>query len=344
MKIVFLYSEVLGYTEGTFKALVEMGSSVSVVYWDIKKLTPFQVSEKSNVSYHPRSEFTFDKLFDFLVSQNPKILFVSGWMDEGYIHAAKRYKKFNNHVKVVCGIDDQWLGTLRQYLGTVYFRFAYRKLFDFMWVSGKQQFEYARRMGYGPENIIGNLYSANSYVFNQKASFTKRIVFLGRFAPVKGIFTLLDAYNRLPESIQQEWPLLLIGDGPLKAEIVNKKSDYVQIIPFLQPVELFNELKKGGVFCLPSTFEAWGVVIHEAAALGYPMVISSDCGAATEFLIPGYNGYLFSHRKEGDLHNALLKITTLNEITLQKFSDRSYILSQKINSETTAASLMSVLN
>lgn len=264
-------------------------------------------------------------------------------MDKGYLSAVRNYKNMNSQTRVICGIDDQWNNTIRQKIGRFYFSACYRKLFDFMWVSGKPQYHYAQRMGYPHERIISNLLSADTKIFNRKAKLSKRFVFVGRFDPVKGLINLVDAYNCLPNEIKDEWPLILIGDGEVKEEIIKRQSKGVVVKPFMQPYELMEELMKGGVACITSLHEQWGVAIHEMAILGFPFILSSACGAATEFLITGYNGYLFKKGDTQSLHETMLRVTALRPEELELFSQRSHQLGQRITPEHTAYSLLSVL-
>jgi glycosyltransferase involved in cell wall biosynthesis len=295
--IVFLYSAWVHYASGILKALRNSSANIEidVVSWDKKSSNygRYVIEGIEGVRFHPRSSFTNESLLELLKLKSPKIVYISGWMDKGYMWAVRKYRKEGGKAQVVCGIDDQWNGTVRQYLGRIYFRLFYYKYFDFMWVAGKPQYHYAQRFRYGHERIISNLLSADTSIFCKKAKFSKRFIFVGRFVPEKGLDVLIEAYDLLPESIKREWPLVLIGDGKQKEEILRKKSKHVIIKAFMQPKELVDELLNGGIACVASNHEQWGVAIHEMALLGYPLIISSACGAATEYLISGYNGYLF---------------------------------------------------
>lgn len=345
LTIVFFCSEIVGYMVGMLNAIIKLNDSVriTVVYKDKNRKSGFQLDTSDKISYLPRSAHNVSSLYDLLLQQKPDILYLPGWMDDAYLAVGRKYKKKYPGVQVVAGIDDQWRGSVRQYIGIVYFWLFYRSLFDYLWVSGKPQYHFAQRMGYDHHQIISNLYSADTTVFYEKSDFTKRFVFVGRFDPVKGIFDLMEAYERLPEHKKKEWPLVIIGDGPLKEEIIRRKSEYIILIPYLQPAELTKELKKGGVYCLTGYFEQWSVATHEMAILGFPLLLSSICGAATEFLINGYNGQLYVREEKDGLYNALNFFTTLDDKELHLFSDRSHQLGKRINPEITAASLLSVV-
>lgn len=347
-KIVILYSTLVHYVTGMLKALKHCTEDIEidVVSWDKRDINNSQyvIEEVCGVRFYKRSSLSDENLLDLLCSRNPDIIYVSGWMDKGYLQAIRRYRSKGYKVQVVCGIDDQWKGTLRQRFGQIYFYFFYRKIFDFMWVAGKPQYHYAQRFGYDHENIISNMLSADTTAFNERASLSRRFVFIGRFVPAKGLDLLLDAYLSLPDETKSKWPLVLVGDGGLKQELANKQSEYVTIKSFMQPKVLREELMYGGVACIPSHHEQWGVAIHEMALFGYPLILSSACGAATEFLISGYNGFLFRKGEINSLRDAMMQIISLTTDELKIFSERSHKLGQRITSEHAAYSLLSVMD
>jgi glycosyltransferase involved in cell wall biosynthesis len=345
INIVFFHSRVAGYLIGFFEALIKANPLVhiNVVHWDHNIELPFDLSPKDRIQYHSRASFDSDSLFTFLENTNPQILTVSGWMDKGYLKAARKFKKKNKTIKIVCGLDDSWRGTPRQIVGVFIYKILFRNLFEYVWTSGKPQYAYATVWGYPKEKIIQHFASADIRFFNKKVEFSKRIIYLGRFSPEKGLSNFLEVYDQLSEEIKSEWPLVLIGDGPLKNEIIKMKSKNVVILPFMEKQQLLDELNKGGVFCLPSFAEQWGVVVHELAILGYPMLLTSICGANTEFLIEGYNGYSFNPRDKSTMNNALSKITSLSNENLEIFSERSHLLGTRINTEIAAFSMLAIL-
>ena len=100
---------------------------------------------------------------------------------------------------------------------------------------------------------------------------------------------------------------------------------------------------KGGVACLPSYQDQWGVVVHEYALMGMPMLLSSGCGAASEFLIPGYNGLMFNKGDINSLKYALQHFTEFCDAEIQQFGKNSAKLGMRINTEISARSLLSVV-
>jgi glycosyltransferase involved in cell wall biosynthesis len=345
INIVFLWAEMPGYVVGLLIELRnKIKGSLDVIYWDklCVNSTHYNVKNFQEICFHSRSQCNHYTVLYLLKDKRPDIIVVSGWMDKGYIWACRKYKKMVREVKIVAGIDDQWTGSVRQRLGLVYYKVFYRSLFDILWVSGKPQYSYAQRFGYKVDNIISNLYSAETDKFNETANVNTRFVFVGRFVKIKAIDLLIEAYSMLTCEQQKKWPLVLIGDGDQIEIILRTKKSNIQWIPSLQPEELKNELKKGGVGCLTSHKDQWGVVIHEYALMGLPMLLSSGCGAATEYLISGYNGYMFQKGDVKALHRGLAYFCELSKSELRLYSMRSNTLGQRINSEIAAASLLSI--
>ncbi|MCM1313300.1 MAG: glycosyltransferase [Bacteroides sp.] len=66
----------------------------------------------------------------------------------------------------------------------------------------------------------------------------------------------------------------------------------VELIPFLQKKELFEEYKKCRLLLLPTCQECWGLVVNEAASFGTPIVSTWGSGAAVEFIGDDYPQYL----------------------------------------------------
>lgn len=343
--IIFLWAEFTGYLHGVLRELGKQVKTLDVVYWNRRgtNSTQYDATSDSTARLYGRTQTSDAQIYDLLVARNPSIIVVSGWMDKGYLSACRRYKRSHRAVKIVAGIDDQWTGSLRQKIGQVYFQLFYRRLFDVMWVSGKPQYSFAQHFGYGINSIISNLYSADTDLFDSVAPPRKRLVYVGRFVKEKALDLLVDAFCRLPGKTQAEWPLVLIGDGDQKDTILSRRNPNIHIVPFMQPGELRQELLRGGVACLTSHKDQWGVVVHEYALMGLPMLLSSGVGAATEFLIAGYNGYMFEKGDVESLLNRLTRFTAMNESQLAEFGANSKRLGIRIDVEISAKSLLSVL-
>ena len=111
----------------------------------------------------------------------------------------------------------------------------------------------------------------------------------------------------------------------------------------MSPNELAENIKEAGIFCLPSYKEAWGVVIHEYAAAGLPLITSDRCGASTAFLRNGYNGYTFRTGDLGELKKVLLLMMNKTSSELLEMGQRSNELSKQITEKIWAETLNTII-
>lgn len=347
---IFLYTEVMGYTLAGLRALARISRArIILIGWDKKKLTPFKVDSKEGIEYYGRSYFqSYEVLFSFCQEAQPSAIYVSGRMDKWYLKIAKYFK--GTKIPIVTGFDNQWKNTIRQNIAVLFSYFIYHRYFDYIWIAGIQQYEYARRLNFSERKILSHVYTADVSFFSKayykhkeekSKKFPHTFLFVGRFVPVKGLDVLIKAFEAIKAEIETDWKIILVGNGVLKNTL--PIADYIEVKDFLQPAELIRVVRNGGVFCLPSKKEAWGVVIHEFAAAGMPIVVSDACGAATAFVKSGYNGYTFESDNPDSLKNAMHKIIDTEDKELLAMGQKSNLLAQHINPEIWACSFLNSL-
>ena len=207
-------------------------------------------------------------------------------------------------------------------------------------VSGAPQYHYARMIGFPDKRIALNLLSADDAIVGPASGGVKRFVFVGRFDPVKGLDLLTAALERVLR-VAPEWSATIIGDGQLRGLVEGACVPRLEVLPYLQPSHLGAELSKGGVGVLPSVFESWGVSLHEMALAGLPLIASSRVGAASEFLIDGYNGFLFRSGDPADLEQVMLRVVRLSDEHRSRMGSASLTLGQRIRPSMVAAALLS---
>jgi glycosyltransferase involved in cell wall biosynthesis len=138
--------------------------------------------------------------------------------------------------------------------------------------------------------------------------------------PVKNLDTLLSAYADYRTKVQNPWPLMTCGAGPLKERLSTIQG--VEDLGFVQPADLAKLLEKAGVFVFPSRYEPWGVALAEAAASGLPLIASDQVSSAVDMLRPYYNGLTFASTDQSALTRALLWMHE-NHATLPEWGLRS---------------------
>ncbi|MFN8353468.1 MAG: glycosyltransferase [Spirosomataceae bacterium] len=344
--ILFLYSELMPYNLPWFSILTQQyGYKVIVVHWDTRKQTPYLPPTIPDVAFHLRSNFSTIQLQQLADNLQPDIIYSSGRMDSGYLRVCSHWKSKGSIT--VCGFDTPWQSTWRQWIAVLGRSLFFKPYFTHIWVPGRFQYEYARKLGFAPNQILMNLYAANTIPFRAKASaklasYPHRILFVGRLTPEKGIQQLTKAFSELQSISPNDWILTVVGDGSLKSSLPIHPS--IEYIPFSSQVQLAQLASQSGIFCLPSPLEHWGVVVHELAAAGLPLLLSEQCGAASEFLINGFNGYFFKGGNIFDLQKKLLLMMSLPDTQLSEMGKNSQKLSERISAETSVASLVSILN
>ncbi|HVE84611.1 MAG TPA: glycosyltransferase family 4 protein [Myxococcales bacterium] len=105
--------------------------------------------------------------------------------------------------------------------------------------------------------------------------------FMGRFVPEKGCALFMEALDGL----SGDWRALVVGDGPLRAELekwANRRPERVRVLPGVRHDEVPAHLNAMDVVCVPSQTtprwkEQFGRALVEAFACGRA-VLASDSG------------------------------------------------------------------
>ena len=106
--------------------------------------------------------------------------------------------------------------------------------------------------------------------------------FIGRWVANKGIETLVDAYAQANLD-RDKWPLVLMGDGPLRSlieyAIRRRGITGVRVLGFVDEATKAHEMKNSRwVVVPPNTREDFGLTAIEGRHLGVPCIITRDGG------------------------------------------------------------------
>ncbi|PKN65126.1 MAG: hypothetical protein CVU57_12000 [Deltaproteobacteria bacterium HGW-Deltaproteobacteria-15] len=138
----------------------------------------------------------------------------------------------------------------------------------------------------------------------------RKLLFVGRLAPEKGLFFLLDGFSGLLEK-QPGLELHLVGDGPLKEELEERarspellgKVFFHGFVPHGE--NLFDYFDQCQVFVMSSYTEGLPRVIVEAMARGVP-VVATRVGGIPHLIRNGENGLLYEPDDKPEFCSALL--------------------------------------
>jgi D-inositol-3-phosphate glycosyltransferase len=137
-------------------------------------------------------------------------------------------------------------------------------------------------------------------------------LYVGRFAPLKGLDLLLAAVARLKKRLPNLKLLVAGGDGPRSTGTLDliEQSRHLGILPqvsFVGRVE-HNDLpyyyNAADLLVVPSHYESFGLVVLEALACGTP-VAATRFGAAETVLQPDRNGTIIAGPDAGSVAEAM---------------------------------------
>jgi glycosyltransferase involved in cell wall biosynthesis len=157
-----------------------------------------------------------------------------------------------------------------------------------------------------------NLAMPNRGAFLQEnqISTQKNFIYVGRFIDFKNLYLLLNAFKKV-QAINQEWGLILLGDGILKNElalqVAENQIDNVYFLGGKNWQEVPKYLTMADVLILPSKSEPWGLVVNEAMICGLPVVVADKCGCAIDLVENGINGFTFPFDDEQKLTEIMFK-------------------------------------
>jgi glycosyltransferase involved in cell wall biosynthesis len=166
----------------------------------------------------------------------------------------------------------------------------------------------------------------------------RSFLFAGRFVSEKGVDQLVKAYESYRERSIDPWPLVCCGAGPLGSRLEGRPG--IRVEGFVQPDRLCDILASAGCLVLPSTFEPWAIVVHEAASAGLLILASDIVGAAVHLVQDNYNGYIFDCRDVKGLSALMSHVSDLSDVRLDAMSRASHLLSKQFSPARWADTLL----
>ncbi len=305
---------------------------ITVIRWPKKSEAPYEFVYPKDMSIHERKELNDPELMCLAQELSPDFIFVSGWRDKGYLKIAKAFK--DSSTVVTMSMDNHWNGHLKQRAATLLFPWTIGPLFDHIWVPGKLQAQYARRLGFSSENIHRGMYVANSTIYQPAeppgpTNHSKTLVCIARYTSSKGLEDLWNAFEDFVNDGHPDWQLKCMGTGENFDQRVIHPN--IQHIGFVQPADVPEHVKGATAFVLPSHFEPWGVVVQEMALMGFPLICSDAVGARTAFVRPRENGFVFPAGDSVALKQALVTLAELDQPQWLQWSQKSRELAETIS-------------
>ena len=346
MRIAILWCGLSGYLNACMKELASReGVELFVSHQAPVQQAPYDDRQfawiRNRLVWHSKAEFA--PLALRLRTFKPEILVLCGWHVPAYRRMAKEFAK---QCWRVLAMDNCWKATPKQRLGTLISPWYVRPLADAVWLPGERQAAFGRRLGFEQRAILRGLYSCDQPAMEtvhlsrlaEGRAVPKSFLFLGRFISEKGVDQLVQAYQSYRERSIEPWSLVCCGVGPLSSHLEGRPG--IRVEGFVQPDRLREILASSGCLVLPSTFEPWAVVVHEAASAGLLILASEKVGAAVHLVQDKYNGYIFDSRDVKGLAALMSHVSNLSDARLDAMSRASHLLSMQFTPARWADTLL----
>lgn len=345
MRIAVLWSELSGYFNACLKELAaEEGVELFVAHVPPSIDAPYDgaMFDWMENRYQWKDDVDPVDFLPRLERFRPDVMLCVNWHNRGY---RKALLHFRGRAVRIFASDRPWMGSARQWLGVVGSRFYLHPLSDAMFVAGERQAMFARKMGFKQGHILRGLLSCDHAKFSEihrkrsmAVSEPCSFVYVGRFTHEKGLDVLVRAYASYRSMASRPWPLKCYGAGPLG--VLLEGVEGIERKGFCQPDHLPDELLQASCLVLPSIFEPWALVVHEAAAAGMAVIASDGVGASAHLVQDGYSGYIVETGDADELAQAMLRYAALSPGARREMGENSHRMSLQFTPRRWAHTLL----
>jgi glycosyltransferase involved in cell wall biosynthesis len=221
-------------------------------------------------------------------------------------------------------------------------------------VPGASAKKYAQQLGAPSHKIFIAPNAVDNALFMSRASETRMdgdlrgrlglparyFLYVGRLIESKGLFDLFRAYASLGEELRSQFGLVIVGEGPLRAELQFLARivwpGRVQFPGFVHRDELPAYYALAECFVFPTHSDPWGLVVNEAMACGLPIVCSEVAGCAADLVRE--NGQKVRPGEPSELACALATVASSSSLR-EMMSLRSWEIIQGYTPERCAAGI-----
>ena len=193
--------------------------------------------------------------------------------------------------------------------------------YDAALVAGTPQADYAVALGVPPGRVFTPLDVVDNAFFRRGAErargrggLGRSFLSVNRFTERKNVGALVEAYGRYRAAAEAggaaPWPLVLVGDGPLRPALERAAGPGVTFAGFQQVEALPAFYGAAGAYVHPALVDQWGLVVNEAMASGLPVAVSRGAGCAGDLVREGENGVRFRPDRPDDLAAALARLAS----------------------------------
>lgn len=261
----------------------------------------------------------------FLLNDNSDLMHGHGMWDLSTHWLAYASRKRNiPYVLSPHGMLEPWAlqqGKWKKKIALKAYQYADLKYAHCIHVTAEMEFDSVRSLGFNnPVALIPNGIDVSQFPQRQLVSSDikqRKILFLSRVHPKKGIELLIDAWAMIPVDIRQNWGIDIVGNGEqeylnsLQIRIDNQGlQNQISIVGPKFGEDKIISYQSADVFVLPTYSENFGVVVAEALASGVPVITTK--GAPWKCLVDHQCGWWIDTDAHA-LKDALLEAMALSD-------------------------------
>lgn len=342
MRVAVLASGWAGFNDAACRELAGRGVELLVV-------TPSEAPDTAYTS-HRLEEYAQVHLYQGEPADGEVARVVSSFAPDAVLMHSWHYGPYRETLRALPGttlrvlwMDNVWRNVPKQWLGRAVAPWWVRSLFHCVMVPSDRTEFFARRLGFGEGDVIRGSLSADTTVFGsgprdgEELATQRRFLAALRLVHHKGADTLADAYRLYRGLVDDPWDLQVAGIGEMADHFAG--LDGVEMLGFRQPDELAALMRSASCFVVPSREEPYGVVLHEAAVSGLPIVTTYFVGAAPFFVQDGVNGWTVPRDDPQALAEAMARVSTSGSDRLAEMSDVSRAFGRRTSSADWARNL-----
>lgn len=162
------------------------------------------------------------------------------------------------------------------------------------------------------------------------------VLFVGRISWEKNIRFLIEAFHLLPQSAKDNAKLVILGDGPARAEMTRLCKKYELDAAFMghqKGKRLASMYASGSIFAFPSFTETFGQVVLEALASGLP-VVGLHAEGTSDLVCHGITGLLLDVQSVAS-HTPAADSADASTVALSSTNERSRLVAETLGESTT---------
>lgn len=236
--------------------------------------------------FNGKNYFQYKNSWNKFFKEHPEYKIIHGHQTNTAFVYLKEAKTNNVPIRIAHSRNSDKENMIKRYLCKLSKMFA-THLFAVSKIAGSSEFG-EKAVNDGIVKILPNAIDAKKYSFNEKTRKNKRlelgienellIIHIGRFHPQKNHIFLLEVFSQILK-LEPKCKLLLVGDGPLRDEIVKEifdKNIQESVITAGIRSDVPELLQAADILLFPSLFEGLPGVVLESQAAGLPCIISDS--------------------------------------------------------------------